>query len=77
MPACGLYNPVYIQVALDRRRSAYVRSLVGATDVESGAVGIGIDGYRTDSHFPQGPDDSNGDFAAIGDEDFMEQTRSL
>jgi hypothetical protein len=35
-------------------------------------VDIGVDGNGLDAEFLAGPDDAQGDLAAIGDKDFME-----
>ena len=40
------------------------------------AVGVGIDGDGGDAHALQRPDDADGDFAAIGDQDFPEHFSS-
>jgi hypothetical protein len=40
--------------------------------VARGSVGIGIDRYRLGTEFVDGPDDPDGDFAAIGHKDSSE-----
>jgi hypothetical protein len=34
-----------------------------------------VDGYRRDAHLLAGADDAQRDFAAVGDEDFLEHSR--
>ena len=45
-------------------------------DVHGLVVGLGIDGDRLDAEFLAGADDAQGDFAAVGDEDFVEHAGS-
>src|SRR5262249_61766386 len=46
--------------------------LIGHLDMERVAVGLGIHGYRGNSHPAGGLDDATGDLAAICDQDFFE-----
>ena len=46
--------------------------LIGLLDVKRLLVGIGVDGYSLDSQFLAGTDNAAGDFASVGDEDFIE-----
>ena len=45
--------------------------VVGEADVERLAVGLAVDGHRLDPQLPAGPDDPQGDFPAVGDEDLL------
>jgi hypothetical protein len=47
--------------------------LVGHLHERRARIGIGIDGDGLDTHAAGGLDDPAGDFATIGDEDFLEQ----
>ena len=47
-----------------------VAHLTGLEVRVSGAIDVRIHGDRADAHFAQGADDTNGDLATIGDEDF-------
>src|ERR1700733_7104968 len=46
--------------------------LVGKSHVQAVAVGLRIHSHRLDAQILAGTDDTNGDFAPIGDEDFLE-----
>ena len=59
------------QVAVGTLRSADADGLVGQLDVERLHIGLGVDGQGLDPEFAAGPDDAEGDFAAVGDEDFL------
>src|SRR5439155_20871364 len=59
------------QVAVARRaRSDRVR-LVGAADVQRGAIALGVHGDRRDVHLAARADDAHGDLAAVRDQDFL------
>ena len=45
---------------------------VGETDMEGSAIGFAEDDDGADAKFAAGAEDANGDFAAIGDQDFVE-----
>ena len=47
---------------------------VGKRHVQRVGVGLGVDGHRRDAHLLAGADDAQRDFAAIGDEDFLEHS---
>jgi hypothetical protein len=49
-----------------------VKRLVGFAHVARVAITIGEDGDGRQPHFTACPDDPDGDFAAVGDEDFHE-----
>jgi hypothetical protein len=63
-----------VQVALDRRPGAEQPGLVRHTNVEGGAIGLGVDGHRGDLQLAQRPEDADGDFPPVGNEDFREGT---
>ena len=73
----GVENPVDPQVAFGGRRGADVLRLVGHADVQRCAVGIGIDGHRSDAHFAQGADDADGDLAPVGDQYLAEHATEM
>ena len=70
--AAGLHDAVDHEIGLRRGRRADMDGLVRHLDVERVAVGIGIDGDGLDAHAPRRLDDAAGDFAAIGDQNFLE-----
>jgi hypothetical protein len=45
---------------------------VGEADVEGFAVDLAEDSGGADAEFPAGSKDADGDFAAVGDQDFLE-----
>jgi hypothetical protein len=49
--------------------------LVGHFDMQGIAVRIGIDRHRGDAHAASSLDDPAGDFATIGDQNFLKQRR--
>src|SRR3546814_15800 len=61
------------QVALGGSRRADMHGLVGHAHVQGTIVGIGIDRHRPDAKLAAGLDDAAGDFAAIGNQDLLEQ----
>ena len=60
------------QIGLPRRRRADANGLIGETDMARPGVGLGKHRDRANAHAPGGLDDAAGDFAAIGDQDFVE-----
>ncbi len=50
-------------------------SFVGGLDVKGVVIGFGVDGESADAEVFAGADDAEGDFAAVGDEDFVEHER--
>ena len=71
-PPDGLDDAVHVEIALRGRRGPDEDRLVGEADVEGGAVRLGIDGDARDAHLPAGPDDADGDLAAVRDQDLAE-----
>ena len=47
-----------------------VERLIGLTHVARRAVAVGVDGDGREPHFAAGANDSDGNLAAVGDEDF-------
>ena len=68
----GVEDGLGVQVALGRRLAAEGVRLVGHPDVQGFAVEVGVDGDGGDAHLAAGPDDTDGDFAAVGDEDLLQ-----
>ena len=62
-----------VEVALARGGRADADGLVGESHVQRFAVGLGVDGDGLDAELAAGADDAQGDLAAIGDQDFLEQ----
>ncbi len=60
------------EIGLRRRRRADCDRLVGHLDMQRVLVGFGVDSDGLDAHAARRLDDATGDFAAIGDEDFLE-----
>src|SRR3546814_13514310 len=60
------------KIALRGRRRAKAIRLVGHLDMQRPGIGVGIDRNRLDPHLARGLDDAAGDFAAIGDQYFLE-----
>ena len=65
-------DPVGPQVAVRALRAADADGLVGELDVERLDVGLGIDRQGLDAQLAAGANDPKGDFAAVGDEDFLD-----
>ena len=71
----GRDDPLAPQVAVGRRGAADMHGLIRHGDMLGRSIGIGIDGNRRHPQFAGGLDDPAGDFAAVGDEDFLEHVR--
>jgi hypothetical protein len=72
-----LDDPRRVEVALAwRRRADRVRG-VGGTDMQRVAVDVAVDGDRAEAEVMAGPDDTERDLAAIGDEDGGERRSPL
>ena len=67
-----LEQPLLVEVALGRRPRPDEVRLVGDADVQRAAVGLGVDGDGADPELAQGPEDADGDLAAVRHEDFRE-----
>ena len=70
----GSDNALAHQITFGCRRRADMHRLVGHFDMQRVAVGIGIDGNRRDAHAPGGLDNPAGNFAAIGNQNFLEHS---
>ncbi len=64
-----------VEVRLGGLRRADAIGLVGEADVEALRVGLAVYGHRLDAHLATGADDADGDFASVGYEYFVEQSR--
>ncbi len=64
-----------IQVAFRAARRADADGLVGKPHVQRVAVGLGIDGHGGNAEFLAGANHAQGDFTAIGDENFAKHHR--
>ena len=60
------------QIGLRGRRWPDMHGFIGHLQEGCACVGVGIDRYRGDAHAAGGLDDAARDFAAVGDEDFLE-----
>ncbi len=67
-----LYDFIAEQVRLVGRRRPHAHGLVGVADVEGLAVGFAENGHGGDAHFAGGAHHAQGDFTAVGDEDFFD-----
>ncbi len=61
-----------VQIALGGGRRADADRFVGQLDVLGLGVGLGMDGDGRDAQFAAGAQDAQGDFAAVGDQNFLE-----
>src|SRR5438309_5133471 len=66
-----------VQITLRRRCGPDTRGLVGETHVQRVAIHVAVHSHRADAHLFAGPDDSAGNLAAIGDQDFAEGSRAV
>ena len=67
-----LQNGLCIEVALGCSLATKGVRLIGQTHVQGVAVELGIDRHSGDSHLSGSSDNTDGDFAAIGDKDFLQ-----
>ena len=65
------------EVTLRGGRGSDADGLIGQTDGQAVLVGLGINDYGFDAHFTAGADDPHGDFAAIGNQDFIEHAKPV
>jgi len=65
-------NRIGAQIGQSGGRGPDADGLVGHLDMQGVLVRIGIDRDGGDAHSARSLDDSAGDFAAIGDQDFLE-----
>ena len=72
--ACGLghrQDGIHIEVAVTGPGGTNADGLLGKEHMEGIGVGGGVDSDGLDAHFPAGPQNPRGDFAAVGNEDFL------
>ena len=62
------------EIALGRGGGADPIRLIGEPDMEGGPGGVTEDGDGPDVQLPAGPDQADGDLAAIGDQELGEQS---
>ena len=68
-----LDDPIQLQVRIGGGRTTYVVSLVGITDVDRVPVGVGIHSGCRNTKLTACTHDADGDLAAVGDENFVEE----
>ena len=67
---------VGVQIGLARGRRPDQHRLIGLAHMQGLRVGLGIDGDGPDTHAAGGAEHTTGDFAAIGDQNGFEHSRS-
>ena len=67
----GTDDRLHVQIAFGARRRTDADALIGQLHMQCLTVGIRMHRHRFDAQFLAGADDPQGDFAAIGDQDFM------
>ena len=68
---------IVVEVALGKTRAADAIRLVGKLHVQRVRIGRGIDGDGFDAHIAARADNTDRDFAAVGDEHFVEHEAFL
>jgi hypothetical protein len=68
----GTDQTINFEVALVAWSRADTNGFVSQLNVEGIVIGFGIDRQGPDPQFFAGADDAEGDFAAVGDQDFIE-----
>ena len=68
----GRQDRRHVEIGVARRRRADAHAFVGQADMHGLGIGGGMHGDRRDAHFAAGALDPQRDFAAIGDQDFVE-----
>ena len=61
-----------LEIALARRRGTETDIIVGESDMQRLAIGLGVDRHGLDAEFPRGTNDPERDFAAIRNENLLE-----
>ena len=69
-------DAVNLEIALRTRGRADANGLVGKLDMEGLDVGLRVNGDAADAEFLAGPDDAQGDLAAVGNEETSDHVRS-
>ncbi len=67
-----IQNFVDIEIRLGGRRGTDRISLIGLANVQSGAIDIGVDCHRGNSHLVAGADHAHGNLAPVRDENLLE-----
>jgi len=73
----GGYYPSGIEIALARRRRAYAYGFIRESHVQRIGVGLRVYGHRGDTQLLAGTYYPQSDLAAIGNQDFFEQSPSV
>jgi len=73
----GADDAVNAQVTFGGRGFADADGLIGQLHMHGVDVGLGIDGHGFDIQFLAGPNDPDGDFAAIGYKNFLKHDNSM
>ena len=68
----GADDPIGAEIGVRALVAADADGFVGELHVERLHVGLGIDGEGLDAHLAASADNAEGDFAAVGDEDFLD-----
>ena len=63
-------NGLDVEVTAGRLVGPEVERLIGLAHVARRAIAVGVDGDGRQPHFAARANDSDGDLAAVGDEDF-------
>ena len=61
----------HVEITLRRRRRTDANRLIGHADMLEVAINRGMHGHGLDAEHMAGTQDAQGDFAAIGDDDFV------
>ena len=69
---CGADDRRHVEIGLRRCRTAYADGLVGEQHMFQIVIDRGMYGDGLDAHFPAGAQDSQGNLAAVGNDDFFE-----
>src|SRR5262245_41071562 len=75
-PPCRIDQRGNVQIALRRRRGADRFRLIGGTHMRRPAIGVREDGDGYNPHLSAGANDPEGDLAAVGDEQPLDQRRA-
>ena len=67
----GANDAIGAKIAVGAFGPANADGLISQLNMERLDIGLGIDGQSLDAQFTTCPDDAEGDFAAIGDEDLL------
>src|SRR5438552_19048852 len=73
----GLRDQLGLQIACAGRRRPKIDGLIGQPDMRRARVRVRINGDRGYAHLACGADNTAGDLAPIGDQDFLEHVPSI